>query len=123
MAEVDISMMLVDTREYQEALPHAKQALLIGKQTTGCAKESRSGLQSIEAFSQVAMGRGYDFQWRTQEGVRLLKAGLSSLRGPLYKGIGRMRKLQRHWPYVIFGLSMRSAPFMPMGRLRNSAAK
>jgi tetratricopeptide (TPR) repeat protein/predicted Ser/Thr protein kinase len=80
MAEVDFSMLLVDTKEYQEALPHAKQALLLASKQLAAQRTRDPGWQSIEGFSQVALGRSMIFDGRTQEGVRLIRAGLSTLR-------------------------------------------
>ncbi|MGC2661402.1 MAG: serine/threonine-protein kinase [Bryobacteraceae bacterium] len=80
MAEVDFSMMLVDTNQYQEALPHAKQALLLASKQLAAQHTRDPGWQSIEGFSQVALGRSLTFNGQRREGARLLEAGLSNLR-------------------------------------------
>jgi tetratricopeptide (TPR) repeat protein len=80
MAEVDFSMLLVDTGEYHEALPHAEQALLLASKQLAAQRTRDPGWESVEGFSQVALGRSMIFTGRTREGVRLLSAGLSTLR-------------------------------------------
>lgn len=80
MAEVDFSMMLVDTKNPREALPHAKQALLLASRQLAAQRTRDSGWLSIEGFAQVALGRAMIFNRQTQAGERLLRAGLSSLR-------------------------------------------
>ena len=84
MAEVDFSMMLIDTKNYQEALPHAQQALLLARKELAAQRTGDPGWQATEGFSEVALGRSMIFHGQALEGAGLIKSGLASLR-ELYK--------------------------------------
>jgi non-specific serine/threonine protein kinase/serine/threonine-protein kinase len=80
MAEVDFSMLLVDSKQYQEALPHARQALLLASKQLAAQRTRDPGWLSVEGFSQAALGRSLIFNGQKREGSQLLSTGLATLR-------------------------------------------